>query len=133
MMERCYRSSNTSYKHYGARGIKVCERWHDFTNFLADMGERPDGMTIDRKDNNDNYYPANCRWLLATKQACNRRSSVYWTHDGRTQCIAEWAHEIGLSIQALWTRVNKYGWSVERALTTNKMKCKRKYAPGLPY
>ena len=62
MLDRCYRPANDSWKHYGGKGIKVCERWHVFANFLADMGERPKGMTIHRLDSNRDYEPGNCEW-----------------------------------------------------------------------
>lgn len=62
MMERCYRPTNDSWKHYGGKGIEVCKRWHIFENFLADMGERPLGKTLHRIDSNKNYEPSNCEW-----------------------------------------------------------------------
>jgi hypothetical protein len=62
MLARCYTPTNASWEHYGGKGIKVCERWHDFQNFLADMGERPLGMTLHRIDSNKNYEPSNCMW-----------------------------------------------------------------------
>ena len=73
MMQRCYSQNATSYHRYGARGIKVCEAWQTFANFLADMGERPEGKTLDRKDNNGNYEPSNCQWSTPKEQAANRR------------------------------------------------------------
>jgi hypothetical protein len=73
MMDRCNDSHNPSYKHYGGRGIKVCERWHNFDNFASDIGQRPVGMTLDRKDNNKGYEPSNVRWATPSEQAMNRR------------------------------------------------------------
>lgn len=86
MLERCRNPKNQSFKDYGARGIQVCERWHKFANFLADMGERPsDGHSIDRIDNDGNYEPSNCKWSTRIEQRHNRRDTISvkpFTSDG---------------------------------------------------
>lgn len=75
MRNRCSNPDNPSYPRYGGRGITVCDRWSDFANFYADMGERPEGMTLDRRDNDGNYEPGNCRWATRSEQQRHR------THD----------------------------------------------------
>lgn len=82
MMYRCNNDNATGYENYGGRGISVCDRWHDFRNFLKDMGERPKGMSIDRLDTNGNYELSNCKWSTRSEQSKNCRkdkvsSSIY--------------------------------------------------------
>lgn len=76
MKQRCLNPANPKYPDYGGRGIRVCERWLSFEGFLEDMGEKPDGMSLDRIDVNGNYEPGNCRWATAKEQCDNRRLSA---------------------------------------------------------
>lgn len=119
MLTRCTNSNRAQFKDYGGRGIKVCERWLKFENFLADMGERPDGTTLDRFPNKDgDYEPGNCRWASRVEQNRNTRSNLQLTFCGKTQLAAQWADELGIKRYTLYARLNHYGWTVERALTT---------------
>jgi hypothetical protein len=108
MVARCTVSTNASYPSYGGRGISVCPRWRQFENFLADMGDRPSGTTIDRVDNDGNYEPANCRWATREQQDSNKRATVRITFQGRTMTLAQWAKELGTSGTALRKRWAKY-------------------------
>ena len=80
MKARCQNPNHSRFKDWGARGIKVCERWQDFTNFLTDMGEKPEGLTLDRIDNNGNYEPGNCRWATWKEQRRNQREVKPYIH-----------------------------------------------------
>lgn len=91
MIRRCYDKKSSNYKRYGMRGITVCDRWLEcFENFYADMGDRPDGMTIDRKEFNGNYEPSNCRWAITDEQNFNKRNTVRFS-DGTS--VGLWAKE----------------------------------------
>jgi hypothetical protein len=109
MKQRCYNPSNRNYPDYGGRGIKVCARWYiDFTSFIEDMGERPDGHTLDRIDNNGDYSPDNCRWSSRKQQANNRRNGLLLTNPstGQTKTLAEWAEQFDINERTIRSRYN---------------------------
>lgn len=116
MMGRCYTPAHKSFAHYGGRGITVCERWRDFANFLADMGECPPGLTLDRKDNDGHYDPGNCRWATQKEQQNNRSITRFLEFNGQRRSMKEWADTLGINYQTLFSRVQG-GWPVERILT----------------
>lgn len=118
MIQRCTNPNNISYPDYGGRGIKVCKRWkNSFENFLADMGEAPEGYQTDRINNNGNYCKSNCRWATPKENSRNRRNNRMVTHKGKTQCLSIWAEEFDIYYGTLKWRLNN-GWPTERALTT---------------
>lgn len=119
MRARCFNGKAKDYPRYGGRGITVCERWLKFENFLADMGECPIGLTLDRKNNNGNYEPENCQWATRVEQQNNRRNNRYLVSNGVSKSAREWEKELGLSKGAIQHRL-KAGWSMESATTTPK-------------
>jgi hypothetical protein len=118
MLKRCDNEKYARYNDYGGRGIKVCDRWYTFENFFADMGDRPEGKTLDREDNNGNYEPGNCKWSTLQEQCSNKRNNVVITFQGRTLILAQWSREIGIPASAIKRRIFRYGWDIKRALTT---------------
>lgn len=116
MKNRCERTNHVYYKDYGGRGIKICERWLDFANFLADMGQ-PDGdLCLERIDNDGNYEPSNCRWATRKEQANNRRSSAFIEFQDERLTLQQWSERLGIKRATIALRL-KTGWSVEKALT----------------
>ena len=120
MKSRCLNPKSTFYQEYGGRGIGICERWiNSFENFLADMGEPPtEKHTIDRTNNDENYSPENCRWALMKEQNRNRRSNRLFTINGETKILKDWAAEFHIDYKIVHDRVNRYGWDIQKALTT---------------
>lgn len=118
MLARCENPKATHFDNYGGRGISVCERWHDFALFLADMGPRPSPKhTIDRYPNNDGHYePSNCRWATMVQQCRNKRTNRLVTYGGETLTLAEWGERLGTNGTVIGIRLRN-GWSDERAVT----------------
>jgi hypothetical protein len=116
MHQRCENPNYPSYARYGGRGIAVCNRWSVYENFVADMGERPTPQhSIDRIDNLGPYSPENCRWATKQQQSNNRRDNHLLTYQDKTQTIAEWARECGLSFFVISQRLQR-GATVAQAL-----------------
>lgn len=127
MRARCGNPKAPNYDRYGGRGIRVCEAWQQsFASFLADMGERPAGCTLDRIDTNGDYEPANCRWLERAKQQQNTRTNRNITFQGRTMCLGEWSRETGLAATVISYRL-RVGWSLEAAMTTPTTEGRRQH------
>jgi hypothetical protein len=128
MLQRCHSENDRDYRHYGARGIRVCDRWRFGENgmtgvecFVADMGPRPAKHSIERIDNNGNYEPGNCRWATQKEQVRNTRASRMLTFNGETMCLAAWAERLGIPQKRISDRLGRM-WSVERALTVTKLR-----------
>lgn len=128
MKARCNNENNVHYKNYGGRGIKVCKRWQVFINFRDDMLESytthlemfgKKDTTIDRVENNGDYEKENCHWATRKEQNRNSRKNTMLSFNGETLRLGEWAERLGINRTTLSSRLNRYGWSVEKALTTN--------------
>jgi hypothetical protein len=114
---RCNNPKNPRYRHYGGRGIQVCDRWKTFEQFLIDMGERPSNKhSLDRIDVDGNYCPENCRWATNREQGNNTKRNVRLVFEGRVRTISEWSTELGISYSLLHSRIQN-GWTVRRTLT----------------
>lgn len=119
MKTRCQNPAANNYDRYGGRGIGVCQEWETFENFARDMGECPEGMTLERVNNDADYSAKNCRWASRKEQANNRSSNVLATLNGKTQSLKQWCTELNLSYSRVAQRVSKLGWTPEKALTKN--------------
>jgi hypothetical protein len=110
MLQRCLNPNSHYYHRYGGRGIKVCEEWKDFANFIKDMGKAPSKKhSIDRINNDKGYFPENCRWVGSQKiQSNNMSRNRHLTYNGKTQTIAQWADELGLDRSTVAHRLDDY-------------------------
>jgi hypothetical protein len=115
MKKRCGHRRKYGAKYYAGRGITYDPRWKDFEAFLVDMGERPEGLTLDRRDNDKGYSKDNCRWATPTQQTRNRGIARVVTMGEETKPIAEWAKDAGIPYNTLLSRLRR--WPIDVALT----------------
>ncbi len=129
MKRRCCTDKDRGSIDYKGRGIKICDRWMEFKNFLEDMGERPENKTLDRKDNDGGYCKENCRWADAQQQARNKRSNALVEYNGNKITIAELSEITGLRFGLLWDRIFTQKYSVydavNKRIETKEDKTKR--------
>jgi len=117
MRQRCENPKASNYYLYGGRGIKVCDRWQIFEQFFKDMGERPKGMSLDRKDNNGDYYPENCKWSTRPEQNKNKRNNRFVMYRGKKYSLVDLARQYAIKRTILYSRIFVHNWSVDKALT----------------
>lgn len=121
MKARCYNESAVGYNNYGGRGITVCDQWlSSFEVFLQDMGERPQGTSLDRIKNAEGYYPSNCRWSKPKIQQRNKRNNIKVMYNGEEVLLISLSEATGLSYKMLYDRIFRSFWTVEAAVTTPK-------------
>ena len=122
MMKRCYNTKNHNYELYGARGITVCDSWHNFKEFekwaLNSYPLCEAKLTLDRIDNSKGYSPENCRWTTMKVQSNNRRSNTLYTLNGETKTFTEWCNFYKISDDVVWERINKLHWASKEAFCT---------------
>jgi hypothetical protein len=116
ILQRCENPHHRAWKRYGGRGIRVSNTWHSFEQFYRDMGDKPQGKTLDRINNDGDYSPDNCRWATCKEQSRNRDDNRTLTFNGETLCIAEWAERLGIRDGTLRERINR-GWTTLDAIT----------------
>ena len=122
MHARCKNEKHISYKNYGGRGVLICRRWEDFANFLADMGERPEHTSLDRIDNSLDYSHENCKWSDRKTQNNNRRGCHMLEFEGKTQTLAQWCDELGLSYMRTYKRYKLQGRTVQECFSRESLK-----------
>jgi len=116
---RCLNKNSIAYKKwYGSKGIKICDRWRSYKNFLKDMGKAPEGMSIDRIDKYGNYEPGNCRWADVYTQQNNTRTNKIIEYSGEKDTMANWCRRLDLDYHLTAGRLNRLGWSIEKAFQT---------------
>lgn len=128
MIHRCVKTTRKVGKNYKDRGITVCERWMSYENFLADMGECPEGLTLERKEVNGNYEPSNCIWATMKVQQNNRRNNHRIEFEGKNLTVSQWAELRGWGSHVIFSRL-RAGWSEADALTRPVVKQKNAWRP----
>jgi len=123
MRDRCSNNKRKDYYRYGGRGITVCKRWEKYENFLEDMGEAPQGLTLDRINNDKNYSPSNCRWATKHQQSYNSTRVLWVTHEGKTKSLSGWCEFLKLSKGTYYSRRNR-GWTLKEALGLQQRRSK---------
>lgn len=117
MIQRCKSTNIKTRKSYLDKNIKVCDQWLKFENFYKDMGECPDGLTLERIDNNKGYSKENCKWASRKEQNRNKSQNIKITYNSKTQVLTDWAKELQISFSTLQARIQKMGWTIERSFT----------------
>lgn len=121
MKERCDNPKHHASKRYSDRGISYCDKWSSFEGFLSDMGDRPKGRSLDRKDNNKGYSLENCRWATPREQALNRATNVVIKYKGQSRILRDWAREFSMNPNTFYTRY-KNGWTMSEIENTPILK-----------
>ena len=115
---RCNNPKNRAYADYGLRGVSLSDKWaKSFDQFYADMGDCPEGMSIDRVNNDGNYEKSNCRWATRHEQSRNTSRNINITFDGITLTLMDWAKRLNVPYYRLRNRIKELGWSIDRAFT----------------
>jgi hypothetical protein len=128
MRHRCNNPGFRQFADYGGRGIGICERWNGvdgFAHFVSDMGNKPDGNTLDRINNDGNYSPENCRWASPSEQHRNTRANRLITAFGETKPLIYWVEKYGIEFNTIQYRI-KAGWDAERAVTEKPSASRRR-------
>lgn len=120
MLERCDNPNCKEFKYYGGRGISIVPAWRNYVVFRewAHSNGYQENLTIERKDNDAEYSPENCRWATMKEQCRNRTTTAWVEYKGERKSIAAWAELYGLKFATLYKRLKGYGWGIEEALTT---------------
>lgn len=129
MKKRCMNPKTVGYENWGGRGIKVCDRWMKFENFLSDMGERPDGLSLDRIDFNGDYEPDNCRWADRATQGFNTRRVIQISINGQIMSMHQAVKLLNVNVSSVREYAERRGWTYQEAVTFYAMRMKEGIKP----